>query len=74
MKKLFLTDMLILILVFVLLLMPWNINLARSGCNEFLHAPVCKNSFMMLPNHISETSVPETVPAVFPFEDLIIKI
>lgn len=74
MKKIFSTNLFISILVFFLLLMPWNINLANSGCDEFLNKTGCKNSLIIIPKHITENSVQEEVPGVFPFDELIIKI
>ena len=74
MKKLFLTNLFTSILVFFLLLMPWNINFANSGCDPFLHKTGCRNSLIIIPNNTSKKSVQEIVPGVFPFDDLIIKI
>lgn len=74
MKKLISTNLFISILFACMLLMPWNTNFAKSGCNAFSHETFCKNSIMIMPNHISEKSALEIVPGVFPFDDLIIKI
>lgn len=75
MKKLFLTNLSISIFIsLLLLLMPWNINFAKSGCDGIVHKAFCKNSLTITQSHISGNTSQEIVPGAFPFDDLIIKI
>lgn len=74
MKKEFLTNLFIPAILFIILLIPWNVNFANSECTGILHKAVCKNSLIITQKPIAEKSMQETIPGVFPFDDLIIKI
>lgn len=74
MKRLISTSVFFFVLFVDLMLLPWNVNLASSGCNGFSHKAFCNYPFTIVPNRISEKPVQQVAPGVFPFGDLIIKI
>lgn len=74
MKKIILTNLIVFTLLVFMLLIPWNVNFANSGCDEFLNKTGCKNSLIITPKPITEKPMQQEVPSPFPFDDLIIKI
>ncbi len=75
MKKLFLTcSFLAFFISFILLLLPWNVNFAKSDCDGILHKTLCKNSLTIIQTHIAGNTAPEIIPCMIPFDDPIIKI
>lgn len=74
MKKLFLTIPFVSLFVFlILLLLPWNVNFAKSECDGILQKTFCKNSLIITQKPITENTM-QDVQGMFPFDDLIIKI
>lgn len=74
MKKIFFNNQFVAFLSFLILIMTLNVNFAKSDCSKICHKAVCKNSLINKQKVISENSVQQTVPGVFPFDDLLIKI
>ncbi len=74
MKKIYLTNLSITGLLFILLFIPWNINFAKSDCSGILNKNVCKNSLIIIQKKFIEKSCQRIDPGVFPYDDLLIKI
>ncbi len=75
MKKILLTNLLAAIFISIfLLLAPWTANFAECGCDRIPLKSFCKNSMSFTQSHTNENLAREIVPAVFPYDDLIIKI
>lgn len=72
MKKL-VNNLYVPVVLLAIMLLPWNVNFAKSECDGILQKTICKNSLIITQKPITENAM-QDVQGIFPFNDLIIKI
>lgn len=73
MKKL-VNNLYVPVVLLAIMLLPWNVNFAKSDCNGISSQTVCKNSLIITQKQFIQSPMQKIEPGVFPYDDLLIKI